>query len=168
MRADRFDEIQAAFQTYRFAGFPARLERRAAIAYYYTERRTPVARRRARPMSRWRRTNTPAPRLRPRDTTGPGWKSSLAAVRAFARTGKCRPLMASIIGGVLMIAFPLIIGLSMQPANIVTMVLLTLTISFAIFISIELMHPLHGPFSVAPDDFRAALDAFATPTSAGT
>ncbi|QUH04205.1 DegT/DnrJ/EryC1/StrS family aminotransferase [Saccharopolyspora erythraea] len=34
----RFDEIQAAFQTYRFAGFPARLERRAAIADYYTER----------------------------------------------------------------------------------------------------------------------------------
>ncbi|WP_210435325.1 DegT/DnrJ/EryC1/StrS aminotransferase family protein [Saccharopolyspora sp. ASAGF58] len=34
----RFDEIQAAFQTYRFAGLPARLERRAAIADYYTER----------------------------------------------------------------------------------------------------------------------------------
>jgi dTDP-4-amino-4,6-dideoxygalactose transaminase len=34
----RFDEIQAAFQMYRFAGFPARLERRATIADYYTER----------------------------------------------------------------------------------------------------------------------------------
>ncbi|MGP3924280.1 DegT/DnrJ/EryC1/StrS family aminotransferase [Streptomyces sp. 8N616] len=34
----RFDEIQAAFQTYRFAGLPERLERRAAIADYYTER----------------------------------------------------------------------------------------------------------------------------------
>ena len=34
----RFDEIQAAFQLHRFAGFAARLERRARIADYYTER----------------------------------------------------------------------------------------------------------------------------------
>jgi dTDP-4-amino-4,6-dideoxygalactose transaminase len=34
----RFDEIQAAFQLRRLAGFPARLERRARIADYYTER----------------------------------------------------------------------------------------------------------------------------------
>lgn len=34
----RFDEIQAAFQIHRLAGFPARLERRAAIASYYTKR----------------------------------------------------------------------------------------------------------------------------------
>ncbi|MCN9242341.1 DegT/DnrJ/EryC1/StrS family aminotransferase [Streptomyces sp. RY43-2] len=36
----RFDEIQAAFQTHRYAGFPARLARRAEIAAYYTERFT--------------------------------------------------------------------------------------------------------------------------------
>lgn len=34
----RFDEILAAFQIHRFPGFPARLERRARIAEYYTER----------------------------------------------------------------------------------------------------------------------------------
>lgn len=34
----RFDEIQAAFQNHRFAGFAERLERRARIADYYTER----------------------------------------------------------------------------------------------------------------------------------
>src|SRR5699024_10851517 len=34
----RFDEVQAAFQTHRFSGFPARLERRASIADHYTER----------------------------------------------------------------------------------------------------------------------------------
>lgn len=34
----RFDEIQAAFQTYRFAGFAERLARRARIAEHYTER----------------------------------------------------------------------------------------------------------------------------------
>ncbi|MFJ8046462.1 DegT/DnrJ/EryC1/StrS family aminotransferase [Streptomyces luteogriseus] len=39
----RFDEIQAAFQTHRYSGFPARLARRAAIAAYYTERFTPLA-----------------------------------------------------------------------------------------------------------------------------
>jgi dTDP-4-amino-4,6-dideoxygalactose transaminase len=39
----RFDEIQAAFQIHRFAGFPARLQRRATIADYYTERFAPLA-----------------------------------------------------------------------------------------------------------------------------
>lgn len=39
----RFDEIQAAFQTHRYSGFPARLARRAEIAAYYTERFTPLA-----------------------------------------------------------------------------------------------------------------------------
>ncbi|MET9171542.1 DegT/DnrJ/EryC1/StrS family aminotransferase [Streptomyces misionensis] len=39
----RFDEVQAAFQTHRYAGFPARLARRAEIAAYYTERFTPLA-----------------------------------------------------------------------------------------------------------------------------
>jgi dTDP-4-amino-4,6-dideoxygalactose transaminase len=34
----RFDEVLAAFQIHRFPGFPARLERRARIAEYYTER----------------------------------------------------------------------------------------------------------------------------------
>ncbi|MBB5158789.1 DegT/DnrJ/EryC1/StrS family aminotransferase [Saccharopolyspora phatthalungensis] len=41
----RFDEIQAAFQTYRFDGFAERLQRRAAIADYYTERFAPLAER---------------------------------------------------------------------------------------------------------------------------
>jgi dTDP-4-amino-4,6-dideoxygalactose transaminase len=39
----RFDEIQAAFQLHRLPGFPARLERRARIADYYTERFLPLA-----------------------------------------------------------------------------------------------------------------------------
>ncbi|MCD9875883.1 DegT/DnrJ/EryC1/StrS family aminotransferase [Streptomyces guryensis] len=39
----RFDEIQAAFQTHRYRGFPKRLARRAEIAAYYTERFTPLA-----------------------------------------------------------------------------------------------------------------------------
>lgn len=39
----RFDEILAAFQLHRHAGFEERLERRARIADYYTERFAPLA-----------------------------------------------------------------------------------------------------------------------------
>ena len=39
----RFDEIQAAFQVQRFAGFADRLQRRAQIAEHYTERFAPLA-----------------------------------------------------------------------------------------------------------------------------
>jgi dTDP-4-amino-4,6-dideoxygalactose transaminase len=39
----RFDEIMAAFQLHRLPGLAARLERRARIAAYYTERFTPLA-----------------------------------------------------------------------------------------------------------------------------
>lgn len=42
-RNSRFDEVQAAFQLHRFGGFPERLERRARIADYYTERFAPLA-----------------------------------------------------------------------------------------------------------------------------
>ncbi|MEY8038044.1 DegT/DnrJ/EryC1/StrS family aminotransferase [Saccharopolyspora cebuensis] len=42
-RNSRFDEIQAAFQIHRFPGFAARLERRAAIADFYTRRFAPLA-----------------------------------------------------------------------------------------------------------------------------
>ncbi|MGP4111161.1 DegT/DnrJ/EryC1/StrS family aminotransferase [Streptomyces sp. 4N509B] len=38
----RFDEVQAVFQLRRLAGFPERLERRARIADYYTERFEPL------------------------------------------------------------------------------------------------------------------------------
>ncbi len=38
----RFDELLAAFQTHRFPGLPGRLERRAQIAEYYTERFAPL------------------------------------------------------------------------------------------------------------------------------
>lgn len=39
----RFDEIQAAFQLHRLPGLDSRLQRRAAIAAYYTERFEPLA-----------------------------------------------------------------------------------------------------------------------------
>lgn len=45
----RFDEVQAAFQLHRLPGLPARLERRARIAGYYTERFAALADRGVRP-----------------------------------------------------------------------------------------------------------------------
>jgi dTDP-4-amino-4,6-dideoxygalactose transaminase len=39
----RFDEVMAAFQLHRLPGLAARLDRRARIAEYYTERFTPLA-----------------------------------------------------------------------------------------------------------------------------
>ncbi|MGP4114407.1 DegT/DnrJ/EryC1/StrS family aminotransferase [Streptomyces sp. 4N509B] len=41
----RFDEIQAAFQVHRMAGLAERLQRRAAIAEYYTQRFAPLVER---------------------------------------------------------------------------------------------------------------------------
>jgi hypothetical protein len=67
-------------------------------------------------------------------------------------------LIGTIIGAVLMLAFPLILGLSAKPSNILAMVLMTLTLGAIIFISFQLLHPLHGFFGVTPDAFHDALD----------
>jgi hypothetical protein len=70
-------------------------------------------------------------------------------------------LVGTVIGAVLMIAFPLIFGLSRRPANLVMMVLLTMTLSATMYVSWQLMHPLEGFFGATPDVFRAALDEMA-------
>ncbi|MBB4912272.1 bestrophin-like domain [Actinophytocola algeriensis] len=67
-------------------------------------------------------------------------------------------LVGTAFGAVLMIAFPLIFGLSRRPANLVLMVLLTVTLSATMYVSWQLMHPLEGFFGATPDVFRAALD----------
>jgi hypothetical protein len=56
-----------------------------------------------------------------------------------------------------MIAFPLLVGMSARPANIVIMALLTLVIGATVFLSIQLTHPLDGLFATEPDAFREAL-----------
>lgn len=76
-------------------------------------------------------------------------------------------LVGSTLGAMLMIVFPLVIGLSMRPANVASMVLLTATLGFALYVSLELLHPLHGPFAVDPDAFHTALEGFTT-RGAGT
>lgn len=66
-------------------------------------------------------------------------------------------LAGTILGAALMIAFPLLVGVSARPANIVIMALLTLVIGATVFLSIQLTHPLDGLFGTRPDAFREAL-----------
>ncbi|WP_243787940.1 DUF4239 domain-containing protein [Saccharopolyspora gloriosae] len=68
-------------------------------------------------------------------------------------------LVGSVLGAVLMIVFPLLVGLSARPANVATMALLTLTLGLTIYLSVQLMQPLQGPFGVDPDSFRTFLEA---------
>lgn len=71
-------------------------------------------------------------------------------------------LVASVLGAALMIAFPLLIGLSMRPANVAVMALLTATLGFTVYMSFALLHPFSGPFGVDPDSFNAAQETFET------
>lgn len=66
-------------------------------------------------------------------------------------------LAGTLLGGALMIAFPLMVGLSARPANLAAMGVLTLTVGATAVISILLAHPMSGPFAVDPDAFRDAL-----------
>lgn len=68
-------------------------------------------------------------------------------------------LAGSVLGAVLMIVFPLLVGLSARPANVATMALLTLTLGFTVYLSVQLMHPLQGPFGVDADSFSTFLES---------
>lgn len=71
-------------------------------------------------------------------------------------------LVASVLGAALMIAFPLMIGLSMRPANVAVMAVLTATLGFTVYMSFALLQPFSGPFGVDPDSFNAAKETFGT------
>ncbi|GAA4867795.1 hypothetical protein [Saccharopolyspora cebuensis] len=76
-------------------------------------------------------------------------------------------LAGSALGAALMIAFPLLVGLSMRPANIASMVLLSSTLGLVLYLSTALMHPLSGPFGIDPDPFRTTLEGFSRTTTSG-
>lgn len=67
-------------------------------------------------------------------------------------------LGGTLVGAVLMIAFPLLAGLSFKFANVLVMVILTATLGATIFLSIQLIHPLDGMFGVEPSAFLEVLD----------
>jgi hypothetical protein len=66
-------------------------------------------------------------------------------------------LVGTLVGAALMIAFPLLVGMSARPANIAVLAMLTFTIGATVTIAIQLTHPLDGPFGADPDAFREAL-----------
>lgn len=67
-------------------------------------------------------------------------------------------LIGTILGALAMLAFPLLMGLSARPSNLVGIVVLTVTLSSIVFLAVQLLHPLHGIFGVSPDAFHDALD----------
>jgi hypothetical protein len=66
-------------------------------------------------------------------------------------------LAGTLIGAALMIAFPLLVGVSTRPANIAVVGILTAVIGATVFISVQLARPLDGPFGVGPDALLSAL-----------
>ncbi len=66
-----------------------------------------------------------------------------------------------LVGAALMIAYPLLVGFSTRPANIVVLGILTAVVGATVFISVQLSRPLDGPFGVGPDALRGALQEIA-------
>lgn len=105
------------------------------------------------------------------DVVAEARKLSLQNIRAIEENHRARVDMATstdpftiallvgtVIGGVLMLVFPLLFGLSTRPANIALMVVLTLSLSATMYVSWQLMNPLEGFFGATPDSFRTATE----------
>lgn len=70
-------------------------------------------------------------------------------------------LIGTILGAVVMLVFPLLIGLSARPTNVAGMAVLGVTLAVIVFVCVELLHPLHGFFGVDPSAYTDALAAIA-------
>jgi hypothetical protein len=69
-------------------------------------------------------------------------------------------LLGTIIGGVAMVAFPLLIGFSADLRHIVSLAALAGILAFTVYFAIELDQPFHGLIRVEPDSFRTALTEY--------
>lgn len=67
-------------------------------------------------------------------------------------------LIGTILGAVVMLVFPLLMGLSARPTNVVGMAVLGVTLAMIVFACVELLHPLHGFFGVDPSAYTDALN----------
>lgn len=67
-------------------------------------------------------------------------------------------LLGTILGAVAMLVFPLLMGLSARPTNVVAMAVLGVTLGVIVFASVQLLHPLHGFFGVDPSAFTEVLN----------
>jgi hypothetical protein len=66
-------------------------------------------------------------------------------------------LTGTILGGALVIGFPLLAGISARPVNVAVMALLAAVVTALVLFALLLAHPLDGPLGVEPDSFRTAL-----------
>lgn len=66
-------------------------------------------------------------------------------------------LLGTIVGGVAMVAFPVLVGFSANLRHIVSLAGLAGVLAFTVYFAIELDQPFHGLIRVEPDSFRSAL-----------
>jgi hypothetical protein len=66
-------------------------------------------------------------------------------------------LLGTIIGGIAMVAYPLLIGFEATLRHIISLTFMAGLLAFAIYFSLELDQPFSGLIKVEPDAFRAAL-----------
>jgi hypothetical protein len=70
-------------------------------------------------------------------------------------------LWGTIIGGIAMVGYPLLMGFSNELRHIVSIMVLAGTLAFTVYFSVELDDPFHGLIKVEPDAFTNALDEYA-------
>ncbi|MEJ3652896.1 hypothetical protein WEH80_07925 [Actinomycetes bacterium KLBMP 9759] len=73
-------------------------------------------------------------------------------------------LVATLIGAALVIAFPIVVGMSGRPVNLVVVGVLAFTVGATIYIALQLRTPLDGAFGVEPDAFLDAVAEMRSPT----
>lgn len=66
-------------------------------------------------------------------------------------------LVGTLAGGLVMVLFPVLMGLSAGLRHVVATALLTGALAATAFVAVELDHPFHGLIQVGPDAFHSAL-----------
>ena len=69
-------------------------------------------------------------------------------------------LAGTVVGSVLMVVFPLLMGITATRRHLVVMGGIALVLGVVVYMSFALIDPLNGVFAQDPDAFRSALDIF--------
>lgn len=69
--------------------------------------------------------------------------------------------LGTLVGAVLMVTFPLLMGLSAGVRHIAAIVLLAASLGVVAYVTLEMDHPFHGLVKVDPDAFRSVQAEFA-------
>lgn len=70
-------------------------------------------------------------------------------------------LLGTIVGGIAMVGYPLLIGFTATLRHVVSLVALAGILAFAVYFALELDQPFHGLIKIEPDAFRTALAEYA-------